>query len=226
MATQAELEQSRRALNAISRRAKADVNGVIRDALAAGDTAAVMRSLIGVYPDVVGEYGAASAALGADMVEAWADDLRVRPSLRMARPLDASAARAAAEWALSRSAGSLDVMTDKLVKDPYRITIQASSEASGVGWARVPMGAKSCAFCLVVASRGITYKTEQTAGGGTPYHGGCDCQVVMARSEDDLPPEYDLVGIRDVYAQARMHAEHPSSAASILSELRKITGGH
>ena len=68
-----------------------------------------------------------------------------------------------------------------------------------VGWARVLVGAYSCSFCAMLASRGPVYTSRETAigRGGNPldaYHkpyidkrgalvgGVCDCQAVLVTS--------------------------------------------
>ena len=47
-------------------------------------------------------------------------------------------------------------------------------------FARVPTGAETCDFCLMLASRGFVYSSEATAGAVKldHYHSGCDCRVV------------------------------------------------
>lgn len=45
-------------------------------------------------------------------------------------------------------------------------------------WARVPTGAETCTFCLMLASRGFVYSSAQTAGSDGHYHPNCDCRIV------------------------------------------------
>lgn len=51
-------------------------------------------------------------------------------------------------------------------------------------WARVPTGAKTCAWCTMLASRGFVYWERGTAGDmghtglGDDFHDDCDCAVV------------------------------------------------
>ena len=47
-------------------------------------------------------------------------------------------------------------------------------------FARVPTGAETCDFCLMLASRGFVYSSEMSAGGVKldHYHSGCFCRVV------------------------------------------------
>lgn len=45
-------------------------------------------------------------------------------------------------------------------------------------FARVPTGAETCSFCIMLASRGAVYKSELTAGAMNHYHPKCDCKIV------------------------------------------------
>ncbi|OBJ60250.1 hypothetical protein [Mycobacterium asiaticum] len=73
-------------------------------------------------------------------------------------------------------------------QQPARETVKEAADDSGqeIGWARVLVGAKSCHFCAMLASRGPVYKSDKTAlyrGGATAdtYHDGCDCIAVLVR---------------------------------------------
>ncbi len=45
-----------------------------------------------------------------------------------------------------------------------------------VAYARVPTGAETCAYCMMLASRGVAYHSEGSAGHAN--HRGCNCLVV------------------------------------------------
>lgn len=47
-------------------------------------------------------------------------------------------------------------------------------------WARVPTGAETCQFCLMLASRGFVYLSAEKAGKDSDghYHANCDCRIV------------------------------------------------
>lgn len=47
-----------------------------------------------------------------------------------------------------------------------------------VRYARVPQGEKTCDFCIMLASRGPVYWSEESAGAFTKFHPNCDCKVV------------------------------------------------
>ena len=229
MATKAELDQLRRALNRVSGAARADLRALLAT-VDPEDRRDVERALRGVYPLLLAEYGTATAALGADMVETWADELRIRPTVALTGTLTTDQAVAVAGWSLKQPnwQASLTAMTDQLVKQPYRHTIQASAHASGVAWARVPTGAETCAFCVMAASRGAVYETSGSAGADRKYHGDCDCQVVMVRDESDYPEGYDPQAYYDVYATGWSVAKGNGSTATkdVLAAMRQVADLH
>lgn len=53
----------------------------------------------------------------------------------------------------------------------------AERDPAGVRWARMPIG-ETCAWCLMLASRGAVYLSEESAGSGGHFHAQCDCQIV------------------------------------------------
>ena len=55
----------------------------------------------------------------------------------------------------------------------------ADSDPKRPRWARVPHG-KTCAWCLMLASRGWVYLDARSAGAARQWHADCDCQIVPA----------------------------------------------
>lgn len=53
----------------------------------------------------------------------------------------------------------------------------------GARFARVPMGAHTCRFCLMLAGRGFVYHSAKTAGEFAHYHSDCRCKVVAGFPE-------------------------------------------
>lgn len=230
MATRAELEQARRALNRITAAANGDLRALLAEVDLTDKTEAA-RLLAVAYPALVAEYAGASAAFGADVAEMWAADLGVRPVVTVAPTLTAAQAVGVAGWALDRPdpLGNLAVITDQVVKQPYRDTLQASAHASNLAWARVPMGAETCAFCVMTASRGAVYRTSGSAGGDRKYHGDCDCQVTMVRTPEDYPEGYEPSVYYDIYAAgwdiAKTEAGTTSTKA-VLAGMRQFADLH
>lgn len=56
----------------------------------------------------------------------------------------------------------------------------ASKDPLSKRYARVPTGAETCPFCLMLASRGFVYLNAKSAGadGNGHYHANCDCRIV------------------------------------------------
>lgn len=74
----------------------------------------------------------------------------------------------------------------------------------GVRFARVPTGFETCAFCLMLASRGAVYHTRKTAGEFKHFHRRCDCKVVPS-FEDDADAEL-VEGVRPKELRERYRA--------------------
>jgi hypothetical protein len=79
--------------------------------------------------------------------------------------------------ALARLQGS----TSRLALQPGRLTTYEMVKRDRVRYAHVPQG-KTCPFCLMLASRGAVYYSEQPH-----YHDRCDCISVAVFAPDDLP---------------------------------------
>ena len=86
-----------------------------------------------------------------------------------------------------------------------------------VRYARVPTGAETCDFCLMLASRGFVYQSEGTAGAGHT-HSSCDCRCVPGWDGMEVE-DYDPQAIYDrwqdaIDAKARERAERKGTTVS------------
>lgn len=193
------------------------------------------NALLEFVPQLMASYGEGAAAVAAD----WYDEMRAAAKISGARsfralpgaPVDhervASRTRYAAghlftdhpELMLS----FLKVAGSAYVLQPGRSTITESvrRDPARPRFARVPSGPKTCAFCLMLASRGPVYATDRDQM-INKYHGDCDCTAVPIFTADDLPTGYNPDALRDQYQAARDQAG--GSTKAILSELRKQQG--
>lgn len=57
-------------------------------------------------------------------------------------------------------------------------------DPKSVRYARVPTGAETCDFCLMLGSRGFVYRTQGTAL--SHVHSACDCRVIPGWSGDTV----------------------------------------
>lgn len=112
----------------------------------------------------------------------------------------------------------------KYVSQPGRDAIAFNAEREGIRYARVPRGEKTCAFCLMLASRSDEwlYVSKATANfnlrTGEKFHGGkCDCEVIPVESEDDFP---DPHARREMY---EMYKSAWSAAGGVASRADDVT---
>lgn len=87
-------------------------------------------------------------------------------------------------------------------------------------FARVPTGAETCDFCLMLASRGFVYTSEATAGATEldHYHSGDDCRVICQWDGGGVEG-YDTQAIYDrwqdaIDAKAKERAERNGTTVS------------
>jgi hypothetical protein len=88
-------------------------------------------------------------------------------------------------------------------------------------YARVPDGAETCDFCLMLASRGFVYQSEAAA---SHAHSGCDCRTVPSWRSRKVEG-YDTRALHDrwqeaIDAKARERAERNGTTEA--DERRKI----
>lgn len=121
-----------------------------------------------IWPTLVERYGEMTATIAADRFESITGMTASLSGLP-----DAEVVNARMRWGLSPmfgGAGSgaalarLAQITDELVKQPGRDTMIKSAANNEIRYARVPSGKHTCAFCLMIASRGPVYVTGQSAG--------------------------------------------------------------
>lgn len=99
-------------------------------------------------------------------------------------------------------------------------TMIGNAKKHHVMFARVPMGAHTCAFCTMLASRGFVYYSRQAAGELMQYHNDCDCQIVAGV---DSVEGYDPDSLYEDYKNARNNADG-TTQKDILAQMRKDLG--
>ena len=109
------------------------------------------------------------------------DDVARYQARKLAKEGDAAFARACGEFARNDAFRSL---SETIIANVGR------DRDKGAMFARVPTGTETCAFCLMLASRGAVYHSRKTAGEWGRFHRGCDCKVVPSFEGD---PDAELV---------------------------------
>lgn len=87
-------------------------------------------------------------------------------------------------------------------------------------WARVPTGAETCGFCLMLASRGFSYMSERSAGGDGHYHANCDCRIVPGFDDTEVEG-YDEMELYRKWVESG-HAEYMNR----YNEKKRLEGRH
>lgn len=113
-------------------------------------------------------------------------------------------ARALIEGNRARFEGECRKLADFYVKRcAYENTVR-NCDANRVRYARVPSGNETCAWCLMLASRGFVYHSEESASHGR--HVGCDCVVLPGVPGKTKVDGYDEEGMRRRWAMCQQAA--------------------
>ena len=99
----------------------------------------------------------------------------------------------------------------------YCVTANGARDPLKPRYARVPTGAETCDFCLMLASRGFVYHSVSSAA-VDHTHFSCDCRVIQGYPGDEVEG-YDPRSIYDrwqdaIDAKARERAERKGTSES------------
>lgn len=159
------------------------------------------------------KYGLLGGELGAQ----WYDlcsrlaNIEVEPA-ELQQPADEGALKTRAGWYLTHSTSSDEAIANFLhnvITESIRETGNANlwrdyTRGLVAGrWARVPVG-DTCAWCLMLASQGAWYVSEESALGKESghYHDGCDCVAVYHANPDNIPNYPQLTRYKEMYYNA------------------------
>ena len=199
MISRADFDEYSRQVDAISRGASEQVAAQVLawcrahpDASVAEIREAAKEILSGVSQ----VYDEAAASLAAE----WYDDLATEAGARLPAAITVSSysseqvdrtvryqARVLVDGDVRGFAQSCGDLAEYAAKRSVNSTILANAARDrrrGVRFARVPTGAETCSFCLMLASRGAVYHTRKTAGEQNHFHRHCDCKIVPGFEDD------------------------------------------
>lgn len=167
-------------MNEVSRQARAELDAFWAT-LPKDDMVHVREQLETFFPALVDTYGDVAGVIAGD----WYEQVMSQPSY-LAEMKPVAQVNARMRWALTagfegdldQALATLSLVTDELVKQFGRDTVVRSAGRNGVRYARVPSGADTCDFCIMLGSRGYVYESASAAGEVAKFHGNCDCQIV------------------------------------------------
>lgn len=169
------------------------------------------EQLMDVFETLEDVYGAASGDTAIDLMNGVfsSNGLETIPKMGDSATQRSMRGTVAYWFDKSRDGESVDVdaLADnmsKAIKSYIRRsangTIAENVESFGTGskglrYMRVPVGPHTCAFCLMLCSRGPVYASQISAGDMAHFHEGCDCIVVPGFGEFTVEG-YDWRGYR------------------------------
>jgi|SRR5690606_486204 len=190
----------------------------------------VRDALVEIVPLLTREYGELAATVAAEWFE------QVHPGAFLAQTAANTFPAAGVVENVRYHAGAL--FTD----DPYRtlaglsgalqrfilysgretVARNVARDRTKPRFGRVPTGAKTCAWCSMLASRGFVYLSRETAGlVAEDYHDDCDCQIVPEwESGSSHIAGYDPDRLYEQYMTAR-EASGSGDPKVIAAELRR-----
>ncbi|MGI5493828.1 hypothetical protein [Microtetraspora malaysiensis] len=200
------------------------------------DPRAAATALETTLPDLVAAYGDMAMAVAADWYDMLREQAQASGAYRaaLAGSLPVEQVQAVARWGAAplfgeppdpaKALSMLSGAVQRLVQQGGRDTLwrNAQRDPSGVRWARVPHGAKTCAWCRMLASRGAVYLTRKSAGGGmNSWHNRCDCTPTPVWQDQALP--YDADALYQEYINAR-DAAGSGNPTMITAQMRRDLG--
>lgn len=207
------IENYSNALNVVSAQAKA----ALVDALSAidytADVAAIREAVIAVMQPACGASSTLAARLAADFY----DGLRARFGIAdgFTAEVDSQREPEATEGAVRAFAHELDssmpnvsafqrLCVDRIDYETRLaankcIESNARRDPKKPKWARVPTGAETCEFCIMLASRGFVYHSEETA---SHAHANCDCRIVPSWDKSPTAQGYDPDAYYDEWVES------------------------
>lgn len=231
MTSRADVTRLTRAQRELVRMAQNELSGLF-SSVDLSRPEAVRDALVEVVPLLVREYGELAATAAAEWYES------VHPGQFLAQtagtfPEDAVAQsvryHAGALFTDDPSAtlAGLSGAMQRFVFYSGRNTVARNVQVdrSRPRFARVTSGARTCAWCSLMASRGFVYLSQGTAGINDHYHDDCDCMVVAEWDRDKAHIEgYDPDRLYDMYRAAREAAPRATDQ-DIAAEMRRMFPG-
>ena len=217
-------------INALSRDAQSRVLKVLSRISWTPENVAECRELVvQALESVMPEYTALAAQSTADMYDA----------IRVQSVGEAMGARAISGYDPAATDGAVRAFAQKVVDGKeievfnrlvlsrvdyelrraanYCVTANGARDPLRPRYARVPTGAETCDFCLMLASRGFVYHSVSSAA-VDHTHFSCDCRVIQGYPGDEVEG-YDPQAIYDrwqdaIDGKARERAERKGTTES------------
>lgn len=215
-------------LNQLSERGRAELARRLSEVDWSQDVATVREQVVAVMQACCGASSTMAARLAADFYDGLRDEFGVEDGFRAT--VDGGYEPEATEGAVRAFAQDLvdgrpveqfvGRCADRLDRE-VRLSANrcvernARKDPKRPRWARVPTGPETCQFCIMLASRGFVYHSEELA---SHAHAHCDCRVVPSwdrakAAVEGYDPSYYLALYNDPEAAKRMAPPGPRHMA-------------
>lgn len=218
------------------------------------DAVAFRDDLVQFLGYLMDKYGDAAAGVAADFYDEarLSADARSRFRAVLAPGPVAGQIETTAGWAVSPLFGAdpddaaalsrVAVAAGRWLKTTAAETIFGNAERDPAfpTVVRVPRGDETCAFCIMLASRGFLdsgYQAERTAGFVTrrskryrapddlkEFHDDCDCEAVVMYPGEAPPSGWDYEKYAAMYEQGAAQAGSRGDTSAILAAMRDLHG--
>lgn len=238
MTTRSDVDTLRDAGRGVVTLAQRDLQG-FWDSLDLSRPEAARDELLEFVPQLVREYGDVAATVAAEWYEQVRFDAVGPYNATTVNVTDAGQVQGTVRYAagnlftdnpnamLALVAGG--VQRYVLASQRGTVARNVQQDPSRPRFARVPTGAKTCAWCTMLASRGFVYLTSRTAQEPDHYHDGCNCQAVAEWEADQhYITGYDPDAMYAKYQDGRAAAESlglPLTDANIATQMRALYPG-
>lgn len=243
MVTRAEISQIRGAVTRASSLAVNDLT-IFFNSLNWDDPLACREALVEFLPRLVAVYGDTAGVAAAEWYEQIRKaELGARYYAMTTPAVTAEQVRENVRYAAgslfdenpTQALSILRGAVDRHIQTTAQSTVAHNSvrDPRSSGWARVPAGANTCAFCAMLASRGFKYTTEfeaQHRGRGATedkFHDHCRCQVVPAwKGREAAVDGYNPAELKRRYDESRKLTRDlggdPNDPRMLLATMRRL----
>lgn len=226
------VENYSRALNVVSERARAALVDALSQLDYTADIADIRNAVIAIMQPACGASATMAARLAADFYDGLRaqfgidDGYMAQVDSQRVPEATTGAVKAIVqdlvdgkpvEQFVGKCADRIDYETRKAANEC--IAENAKNDPKKPRWARIPTGAETCQFCIMLASRGFVYHTEETA---SHAHAHCDCRVIPSWDKSPTAQGYDPDLYYDMWKHPEKYSEQTAKEEKPKIELKSI----
>ena len=229
------IENYSNTLNVVSEQARRKLADALSQIDYTQDVATIRNAVIAVMQPACGASAQVAAQLAADFYDGLrvrfgvVDDFEAEPqSLRIPDATDGAVRAFAQDLVEEKPLGDfIGKCVDRIDYETRRaanecVAYNAKKDPKKPRWARVPAGAETCMWCIMLASRGFAYLSEESA---SHSHAHCDCRIVPSWDKKNPAVQgydpalyYDMWKHPEKYKEAQLEQKEEIELVKISAE--------